>query len=325
MTTANTAISATYQLPAAYLPVHGIGYSTHDIVTEDVAFEPSRNGVSYVDAECGRGKTYSTCQWINLGVNMRNQLYVAPTTALLEQTAAQLDKLRLPHTIISHKNVAGGVGKKVIEYLKKCKSSGNILLITWSAYMDLRYFHNRENWAIYIDEIPQVDRFYDPLLSFNSHFLTDYISLGNPVNETLSKVIVHNRSGLKRHLQKDIWKDDAYKVLYGLLSDALSEAKDLFADTDSWDRVIESGIISQSIDKNRIFFISMLNPSLFQGATILGANVKKSILYAWLTGYHGVDFYEHSAISRGLRLPMDLKGRARINDPPADQIIAVRT
>ena len=313
MSTANTQIYSTYQLPAAYLPVHGIGYSTHDIVTEDVLFEPSRKGVQYVDAECGRGKTFSTCEWIKQWKGMLNHMYVAPTTALLEQTSAQLDKLRLPHKIISHKNVTGSVGKEVIEHLKKCRRSGNIFLITWSAYMDLRYFHRRENWAIYIDEIPQVDNFYEPPLPFNSQFLADYLSLGDPVNETLSKVTVHNKSGLERHLQKDIWRDAAYEPFYDILSDALSEAKDLFVDTDTWNRVVERGVISQSVDKNRIFFISMLKPSLFQGATILGANIKNSMLYAWLTGYHGVDFHEHSDISKNLLPLMDLKGRARIS------------
>ena len=84
MSTANTAIIAANQLPAAYQPVHGIGYSTHDITLEEVSDEASQHGVQYVDAECGRGKTYSTCQWIKKGVGMRNQMYVAPTTALLE-------------------------------------------------------------------------------------------------------------------------------------------------------------------------------------------------------------------------------------------------
>lgn len=313
MSLANNQISATYQLPPAYLPVHGIGYSTADIVTEDVPFQPSSKAVLYVDAECGRGKTYSTCEWIKQGVRMRNQMYVAPTTALLEQTAAHLAKLNLQHTIISHKNVAGSVGKEVIDYLKKCKSSGNILLITWSAYMNLRYFHRRENWAIYIDEIPQVDRFYNPLLPFNHHFLTEFLSIGEPVNETVSKLYVEDQGALRHHLERDAWRDEAYRAFHPILSDALSGATDLFVDTASWHRVVDAGKVSTSTDKNRIFFVSMLNPSLFEGATILGANVKKSMLYAWLTGYHGVDFHEHPVIARNLRPQMDLQGRSRIS------------
>lgn len=313
MSTANTHIIALSQLPATYLPVHGIGYSTADIVTEDVPFQPSSKAVLYVDAECGRGKTYSTCEWIKQGVGMRNQMYVAPTTALLEQTSAHLKKLKLKHTIISHKNVTGSVGKGVIEYLKKCKSSGNILLITWSAYMDLRYFHRRENWAIYIDEIPQVDRFYNPLLPFNHHFLSEFLSIGEPVNEAISKLDVEDQGALRHHLERDAWRDEAYRTFHPILSDALSGATDLFVDTASWHRVVEGGKISTLIDKNRIFFVSMLNPSLFEGATILGANVKKSMLYAWLTGYHGVDFHEHPVIARNLRPPMDLQGRSRIS------------
>lgn len=313
MTTANNQIYSTYQLPAAYLPVHGIGYTTHDIVTEDVHVGPSKRGVHYVDAECGRGKTFSTCEWIKQWKGMLNHMYVAPTKALLEQTAIELRNHKLEPHIIHSDNAKNKVMSEVINYLKKCKRSGHILLITWQTYMDLRYFHRSENWAIYIDEIPQVDKFYEPPLPFNSHFLTNYISIGDPVNETLSRIIVIDPKGLKEHLKKDIWRDEASKPFYDILSDALSEAKDLFVDSNSWNRVVERGIISQSVDKNRIFFISMLKPSLFQGATILGANVKYSMLYAWLTGYHGVEFREHSDISKKLLPPMDLKGRARIS------------
>ena len=312
MSTSNTQIIALSQLPAAYLPVHGIGYSTRDITLEEVPEKASKHGVHYVDAECGRGKTYSTCRWIKKSVGMRNQMYVAPTIALLEQTAAHLDKLHLKHTIISHKNVNGSVRREVMDHLKNCKSNGNILLVTWSAYVDLRYFHRRENWAIYIDEIPQVDEFRNPLLPFNYHFLTEYLSLGDPINETISKLHVNDQGTLRRHLERDAWRDEAYQPFHPILSDALSGAKDLFVDTASWNRVVEGGAISKSLDKNRIFFISMLNPSLFKGATILGANVTRSMLYAWLTGYHGVDFYEHSAILKNLRPTVDLRGRARI-------------
>lgn len=308
-TSANTAISATYQLPAAYLPLHGIGYSTLHITLEEVSDEPSKHGVHYVDAECGRGKTYSTCKWIKQGVGMRNQMYVAPTTALLEQTSAQLEKLRLPHTIISHKNVNGSVRREVMDHLKNCKSSGNILLVTWSAYVNLPYFHRRENWAIYIDEIPQVDQFYNPLIPHNQHYLTDYLSLGEPVNETISRIDVKDAAGLKRHLERHASADDVYKQFHAILSDAVSDHVDLFVDTASWNRVFEDGNISNVRERNRVFFIAMLKPSLFHGATILGANTKKSMLYQWLTGYHGVRFHAHTAIYSNLRPAMELECR----------------
>lgn len=313
MSTANNQIIALNQLPAAYLPVHGVGHSTHDITLEEVSGEPSKHGVQYVDAECGRGKTYSTCQWIKQWVNMRNQMYVAPTTALLEQTAKQLEELKLKHTIICHENTTDSVRKSVIEHLKKCKSTGNILLITWDTYSNLPYFHHRENWAIYIDEIPQVDVFHNPPLAFNYDFLTDYISLGGPLNETLSHVVVNNPTTLRHHLERDAWKDVTYQEVAKILKDALSSGKDLFVDTASWNRVINGTSIEKSLDKNRIFFISMLNSSLFQGVTLLGANVDKSMLFAWLTGYHRMKFYKHTAISGKLRPAMDLKGRARIS------------
>ena len=143
MTTANNQIYSAYQLPAAYLPVHGIGYSTHDIVTEDVPVSPSKRGVHYVDAECGRGKTFSTCQLIKQGNGMVNQMYVAPTKLLLEQTATELREIKLKPHIIHSDNAENTVVRDVTEYLKSCEKWGHILLITWSAYVNLRYFHKR--------------------------------------------------------------------------------------------------------------------------------------------------------------------------------------
>jgi hypothetical protein len=278
VTTANNQIYSAYQLPAAYLPVHGIGYSTHDIVTEDVPVSPSKRGVHYVDAECGRGKTFSTCQLIKQGNGMVNQMYVAPTKLLLEQTATELRELKLKPHIIHSDNAENTVVRDVTEYLKSCEEWGNILLITWSAYVNLRYFHKREHWAIYIDEIPQVDQLHKPLLPYNYQFITDYLELGEPINETLSYVNVIDEDALKRHLDRESWKDDVYKKVRPILVDAFSPGKDLIVNTASWHSVVNGHHVNGSLNKNRIYFISMLKPLLFEGVILLGANIKRSML-----------------------------------------------
>lgn len=313
MTTANNQIYSAYQLPAAYLPVHGIGYSTHDIVTEDVPVSPSKRGVHYVDAECGRGKTFSTCQLIKQGNGMVNQMYVAPTKLLLEQTATELRELKLKPHIIHSDNAENTVVRDVTEYLKSCEEWGNILLITWSAYVNLRYFHKREHWAIYIDEIPQVDQLHKPLLPYNYQFITDYLELGEPINETLSYVNVIDEDALKRHLDRESWKDDVYKKVRPILVDAFSPGKDLIVNTASWHSVVNGHHVNGSLNKNRIYFISMLKPLLFEGVILLGANIKRSMLYAWLTGYHDVWFGEQTLISCKLRRPMKHEDRVRIS------------
>ena len=95
---------------------------------------------------------------------------------------------------------------------------------------------------------------------------------------------------------------------------ALSPNRTVFVCAKSWARTVEKekieikrsrvnpGEYESETDKaNRLYFLTMLNPSAFRDIILLGANLTDSLLYKWLTKYHGVHFREHKDIMSRLR------------------------
>ena len=72
--------------------------------------------------------------------------------------------------------------------------------------------------------------------------------------------------------------------------DLLSHNKETFVDLDSWNRLVEKKNFSDDENLNRLFFISMLRPEAFHNAILLGANIRDSLVYHWLTRFHGYRF-----------------------------------
>jgi len=86
----------------------------------------------------------------------------------------------------------------IIHFLKATSDiAGGALLITWSAYIDLPYFHRRENWRIIIDEVPQVDRFYPLMLPHSYGLLAEHLQPLPSTNTDLYLIKSKNSHKLK--------------------------------------------------------------------------------------------------------------------------------
>jgi len=267
--------------------------------------------VRFVSAPCSTGKTRSACKYIAANWDIFNHLYVAPSLKLLNETSEQLQKAGVEATVISSDTHPKRVKRAIIEHLKSAPDYGAVLLITWSAYVDLPYFNRRSFWEIIIDEVPQVDRFYRLMLPHNSEFITDRLEIFPTNYPGLSLVKANNIGKLKRLL--DAPRDDVHEVFRELFRDVLSPNKCVYVDVESWNRVAEDGDISKQDDENTIFFLSILKPDPLRDAVLLGANVADSMLYHWFAGL-GVRFIEEKGIVSGLRqVPADLGERLRIS------------
>lgn len=252
-----------------------------------------------VPAPCASGKTYAACRHIASPQQRRfNWMYVAPSILLLEQTKEELESLGIEVDMITSDTQPDGAVATIIRYINGAESSGHVLLIAWAGYQMLPYFNHNNYWRIIVDEVPQVDQFYEINLQQHIDELLGYIQLGETVNETVSTVIPVDKGKLKRLLEKP---DDLTKVLQPLFSKVLSDKADVFVDIQSWTQMAERCKSSKKLESNRIYFMSMLNPRLFNHATLLGANIQDSILYHWFTQFHGVRFLKNQRIISGLR------------------------
>jgi hypothetical protein len=123
-------------------------------------------------------------------------------------------------TVITHESHADHVKGQIIKFLNGSYEMDQVLLITWNAYVDLRYINRRGNWQIIIDEVPQLNRFYGWRLPRNLTFLTDDINLDETaaVNR-LAKVMAKDENGLQKRLEAV--RDDVDDNFRGFFSDLL--------------------------------------------------------------------------------------------------------
>ena len=274
-------------------------------------FTPSLGSIRYVSAECSRGKTLAACKYMASKLIFSNFLYVAPTKKLLQQTLATLQQLGVNPTLIDSDTTPKRVNAAIISYLKEAPDCGAVLLVTWSAYEHLSYFPKRNEWICIIDEVPQLDAFHPFTLPYNHRFLTDNIEISRTINDKIVEVAPKHRGALKHLLEKP--NDDVHDHFRPLFLALLSKHKTVYLDADSWTRIAEKQIVSEQDEKNRIFFLVMLKPSLFHNSILLGANVEESMLYDWLKRYHGKKFIQEQAIHNELRsLPVNLAERLTI-------------
>jgi hypothetical protein len=273
---------------------------------------PSSKIIRFVSAPCSSGKTRAACLYIADHGYSANHLYVAPSIDLLNQTLKQLGDLGIDAKAITSETNPKHVRGDIIHFLKATADiSGAVLLITWHAYIDLPYFHRRENWQIIIDEVPQVDRFYPLMLPHNYRFLAEHLQPFPTNNTELYLIKPKNSYKLKQVL--DSVHDDVREVFRPLLRDVMSVNKEVCADKASWDRIVERQEISKQDERNVLFFLSMLRPNPFAGAILLGANIEASMLFPWFQK-KGVRFEPEEEIADKLRaLPSDLGKRLCIS------------
>src|SRR5262249_47185379 len=110
--------------------------------------------------------------------------------------------------------------------------------------------------------------------------------------------------------------DDGESCVRAILEDVYSPYFDVFVFTDDWVRVLEQRKVDKQSANNRIRFVSLRKAEAFRGVTLLGANVEESMLYHWLSRFHGVDFVEHTGISNRLRFktyPEELADRIKVS------------
>lgn len=260
--------------------------------------------ISTVDAPCGSGKTYTICEKIKEDIYKNNYLYVARSIKLLNQTKEALKDRGINAMIITSETHPNEVIKSIVSFLKNCDVSGEVLLITLHSYLDLPYFHNEDNWVKIIDEIPHVDSFHRLAIPYNHTLLTEYIELGEGINDTIFKIKAKDDKALRKFIERS--DDDIDDVIKPLLKILASGIYDVFVDIRSWEKVIEENDITEgksqkSKDKNTVFFLSMLNPNKFKDCVLMGANMENSLLFKWFSKYHQVDFSEATEITDSLR------------------------
>lgn len=257
------------------------------------------NGIKLVSSPCGSGKTTSTCDYIRDHQFYSNHVYVAPTIKLLNQTEAMLkDRDIYNITKINSVDHPMGVKSEIIQYLNQASHEGEILLITLKSYLDLSYFHKKENWTVIIDEAPAVDCYYTFDLTNNNSYLKNLLEIKEIIKPGMGILQAKKKSELKKRIESKDVIDDQFKDLF---RNILSKNYDVFCDVKSWNDLIDGDTKDPANNTNRVYILAMLNPTKFENAVILGANLENTIMYEYYSRYYDIDFVEHEEIKKGLK------------------------
>ena len=131
--------------------------------------------INFVSSPCGSGKTHAAATYIRDHRNENNFIYVAPSLALIAETKSLLVSLGVNPTVITSDTHARHVKKAIIDHLNGSFEFGDVVMVTWNAYVDLPFENKFKSRQAIIDEIPQLDRFYAWKLPRNLGFLTEYL------------------------------------------------------------------------------------------------------------------------------------------------------
>lgn len=266
----------------------------------------------FVGSPCGSGKTYAVCQSISEAAKagiLNNTLIISPSKDLIRQTKEQLTIFGIDPIVITSDSTKN-VSSYAVELFKDNDTQGQVVLMTHAGFQRTPVFLNKEHWHLYVDEIPSVDRFHDPIIPYNHQLLTDYldiIALNGKVNEVLIK------DGTETSVNKFLSQsnDEIYNIVKPVLRD-LIEGRKVYTDTKAYGKIVEKQEISNDTpadaaygnSKNRLYFLSMLTPTIFEGwdqTTILGANFENSMLAKYWKEYHHITFEPAEEVYSRLR------------------------
>jgi len=272
----------------------------------------NRQIIYAVSSPCGTGKSYALLKRLTRLKPFYNSLIVLPSIDLIrEQQSILKEKFDSESTAIhSEDGGTGTVLERILNYLNNAPHNGEILFLTWESYRHLPYIHNRSHWKIFIDEIPQIDFYGEIRLVDHPAILTDILTVEiNDCPEGLGKVIAKKvaDSGLDFDtvIERGVKRNDTHKLYADLLKNVDSEFVDVFVPLKWWQE-LERGKRKQAYF---VPWLAMMNPSLFEGVTILGANIEKSIMYRWFSDFYNVQFKVNKPISQLLLDVPDYSGR----------------
>lgn len=248
----------------------------------------------YVSAPCGAGKTTAALNFIRQNPSL-NFAFVAPTTNLLSEVQKALTSTDVRPTLITSQTHPSNVKRAILKHLMDVPEDyGDILLINWEAYSTLPYIPPNKRRHVIIDEIPQLDRFFELRLPLNSHLIGDHIDVVPHLqSNSLAAVRVRARSKLESLLSK---RDDCVEPLRKLFTCLLNPNMITFVDIPSWNAFNASDAAG---DKT-IYFLSLLNPNLLRDEILLGANVEESLVFNWLPRFFNCKFVPHNEIISSL-------------------------
>ncbi len=254
----------------------------------------------FISAPCGSGKTYSLIQRAcELAGQGRCVLILQPTKELIRKTIEHFLLPRLnhpPYQIFDGDNIKGSVASMLTEYSRGADKAGHIVFSTHQVLPYVRYWADKDQCDVCVDEAPQVLRHNCYEVPNTHKLITDLISMETH-NSIYSRVEINKRyQAAMERIAKNKDHDEIYEKFRELSQTLINPHWQSFVNSEHFKKLIDG--------KNKTLSIhSVLMPSILNGfgsVVMAGANFRDTTVYL-LWGQKGIEFQEDKALASKLR------------------------
>jgi hypothetical protein len=243
-----------------------------------------KNTFYYVNALAGSGKTHGAIQYaLKMASSGEKVLIVQPTIKLIEesyQNAKNRNLLGMNISRIHSESVLNiSTQSELMEYLKyPIPDVGEVLFVTHKTFFSLPYFHQKDNWIVIVDEVPNVIRLVDINLPDTHNLITGHIEA---INENALYYLLKPKSGHEGYLQRIVKNknnDEFYNLIRDLAELVNSPYWKVYIKKQNWRRILDGDTESGKI---KLQAFGILQPKILFGikeVVLMGAMFDESPL-----------------------------------------------
>ena len=245
--------------------------------------------IYYFDAYSGAGKTHAAVLQADRLARMGEKvLLVQPTKILLDETLEhEINPLNPLYTVsIIHGETVEedeAVTKRIIDHFKNVRpNEGEIVGITHSAFMQVQYFHARENWTVIVDEVLTVSLAGTINMPDTHHLLTRYLTSTSVDAKYSELAAVNDGRAVLSKIATNKNDDSVYRVMHDIARYLADPNYKVFVIAAQYERML----INKSDSRIQLSWFAELQPTIFDGfkkTIVMSALMKYQLTYALWT------------------------------------------
>src|SRR3954466_8195647 len=138
--------------------------------------------INYNSAPCGSGKTHQIVQRACKMARSGRRVFIAqPTKDLIDKTVREELEIIPDHPVyrVFHGDTVGAksIAKRLIDYLKDPEEGGQIIFITHALLPLVRFWPNKGDWDLLVDEESQVIRYKSHRVPETHGLITEFLQV----------------------------------------------------------------------------------------------------------------------------------------------------
>ena len=222
--------------------------------------------------------------------------FIQPTIALCKQSYTDA-RVRFPdiknrvRAIVTRRDTDDNIANRLTAYLNGRDETGDLLFATHAGFLRTPHWHRADTWNLFIDEPMEVTYHRVFRLRKYRHLLVDLFDVRSSRQARYGILEPRDDGQLDEALAR-VTDDEIYKHFADFIWRLRQDHWNLYVDHDVFDKF-------QAGETHTLAVHGLLAPSVlekFASATIMGANLRDSIMYKYFAR-EGCSFSDHTVIN----------------------------